>query len=128
MERNLVGWFEIYVQDLDEAKKFYERVLKRELQKLDNPEVDDSELELWGFPGSPAFPGAAGALVKMKGFDGGGNSTLIYFSCHDCADEAGRVEENGGTIQREKFSIGQYGFIALVKDPEGNMFGLHSLK
>jgi hypothetical protein len=26
----------------------------------------------------------------------------------------------------EKFSIGQYGFIALIFDNEGNMVGLHS--
>jgi predicted enzyme related to lactoylglutathione lyase len=28
----------------------------------------------------------------------------------------------------EKRSIGQYGFIALVLDTEGNMFGLHSMQ
>jgi hypothetical protein len=27
---------------------------------------------------------------------------------------------------KEKFSIGQYGFIALIFDTEGNMVGLHS--
>ena len=26
-----------------------------------------------------------------------------------------------------EFTIGQYGFIALASDTEGNMFGLHSL-
>jgi predicted enzyme related to lactoylglutathione lyase len=29
---------------------------------------------------------------------------------------------------KEKYSIGQYGFIVLAFDTEGNMFGLHSLK
>lgn len=27
-----------------------------------------------------------------------------------------------------KFSIGQYGYIALATDTEGNMIGLHSMK
>ena len=27
-----------------------------------------------------------------------------------------------------KFSIGPYGFIAIAVDPDGNMFGLHSMK
>lgn len=29
---------------------------------------------------------------------------------------------------KPKFAIGQYGFIALVYDTEGNVFGLHSMK
>ena len=72
--------------------------------------------------------GAPGALVKMEGCPSGGNSTLVYFSCADCAVEAGRVVESGGRIQRKKMSIGQYGFIALAFDTEGNMFGLPSMK
>ena len=58
----------------------------------------------------------------------GGNSTLVYFSCTDCAIEAGRVAAFGGRIQREKMSIGEYGFISLAFDTEGNMFGLHSIQ
>ena len=62
------------------------------------------------------------------GFSSGGNSTLVYFSCEDCAVEASRVVDAGGQIHREKWSIGEYGFIALVVDTEGNKIGLHSLK
>ena len=72
--------------------------------------------------------GASGSLVRMEGVSSGGNSTLVYFGCEDCADEAARVAESGGRIQREKMSIGEYGFIALAIDTEGNMLGLHSLK
>lgn len=53
---------------------------------------------------------------------------LVYFSCADCAIEAGRVAASGGKIKSEKMSIGQYGFIALVFDSEGNIIGLHSMK
>jgi hypothetical protein len=42
--------------------------------------------------------------------------------------EAGRVAGAGGKLHREKMSIGQYGFIALAYDTEGNLFGLHSTK
>ena len=48
------------------------------------------------------------------------------FSCDDCAAEASRVVSAGGQIQRDKTSIGEYGFIVLAFDTEGNMFGLHS--
>lgn len=123
MTNNPVGWFEIYVNDMARAKAFYETVFQRPLTRLNNP-----ELELWAFPMALDTWGASGALVKMPGFDAGGNSTLVYFSCADCAVEASRAAAAGGSIQRPKMSIGEYGFIALIVDSEGNMVGLHSLQ
>jgi hypothetical protein len=123
MKRNPVGWFEIYVQDMNRAKAFYEAVLQTKLDHLPAP-----DLEMWGFPGEPGGLGAGGSLVRMEGFPSGGNSTLVYFMCEDCAVEEGRVVASGGRIQKPKMSIGQYGFISLALDTEGNMFGLHSMK
>lgn len=123
MNRNPVGWFEIYVQDMPRARKFYESVLSVTLEKIGPPEI-----EMLAFPMDMDRPGSAGSLVKMNGFQSGGNSVLIYFSCEDCAVEAGRVASSGGRIQREKMSIGEYGFIVLAFDTEGNLFGLHSMR
>lgn len=123
MKTNPVGWFEIYVQDVDRAKTFYETVLRTKLERLPSP-----VLEMWAFPREQGTPGASGTLAKMDGVASGGNSTLVYFMCDDCAVEEGRVKSAGGKIQKPKFSIGQYGFIALAIDTEGNMFGLHSMK
>jgi predicted enzyme related to lactoylglutathione lyase len=123
MANNAVGWFEIYVQDMARARSFYEAILAMRLEQLDVPDI-----QMWAFPMNPDASGASGALVKMEGMPSGGNSTLVYFSCEDCAVEAGRVSAAGGKVFKEKFSIGQYGFIALVHDTEGNMIGLHSLK
>jgi predicted enzyme related to lactoylglutathione lyase len=120
---NPVGWFEIYVDDMKRAKAFYERVFGIQLSKLDNP-----ELEMWAFPMNRGGSGASGALIKMPGFSAGANGVLVYFSCTDCAAEAAKAAKAGGRIQKEKMSIGQYGFIALVIDTEGNMIGLHSMQ
>ena len=83
---------------------------------------------MWAFPMQPEANGAAGALIRMEGFPSGGNSTIVYFICADCAVEAKRASTQGGKIFKDKFSIGQHGFIALVTDTEGNMIGLHSMK
>ena len=123
MNRNPVGWFEIYVQDMDRATAFYQKVLGCKLDKL--PGVD---LEMHAFPMNAEGYGASGALVRFEGAPSGGNSTLVYFSCEDCAAEEARVVPAGGKIMRGKFSIGQYGFCALATDTEGNQFGLHSMK
>jgi predicted enzyme related to lactoylglutathione lyase len=122
-KRNPVGWFEIYVQDMKRAKKFYEKTLSVKLQALPSPII-----KMLAFPMGQKLPGCPGALVKMEGKDSGGGGILIYFSCEDCAVESARAVKNGGGIFKEKFSIGEYGFISLVFDTEGNMIGLHSLK
>jgi len=121
--RNPVGWFEIYVQDIDRAKAFYEKTFDVTLQRLESPEI-----ELWAFPMKPEAPGSAGALVKMIGKDSGSGGTIVYFPGADCAAMATRAATNGGRIHTEKKSIGEYGFIALVLDTEGNLIGLHSMK
>lgn len=126
MAENPVAWFEIYVEKIGRAKKFYENVLAIKLEKLNDP--TDSGIEMWAFPSNMEGYGATGALVKMEGFGAGRNSTLVYFACKDCSVEESRVEKAGGKIQQSKMAIGEYGFISLAIDSEGNMFGLHSQK
>jgi len=127
MASNPVRWFEIYVQDMPRAKAFYESVFKLKIEKLDNPAKP--EMEYWTFPSMIMDqPGTSGALVRMKGLESGGCSTIVYFGCQDCAVEAALAEKAGGKIHMGKTSIGQYGAIALVYDTEGNMIGLHSMK
>jgi len=121
--RNPVGWFEIYVQDMNRAKAFYETTFEVKLQPLPSPVIP-----MLAFPMQQDRPGCPGALVKMVGKDSGGGGTIVYFSCEDCGIEASRAVKNGGRVLKEKFSIGQYGFIALVFDTEGNLIGLHSMK
>lgn len=106
------------------AKAFYEAVFQQKLERLNTP----PEIELWRFPMAKDRTGASGALVKMEGMPSGGNSTLVYFGCADCAVEAERAKTYGGQVQRAKMSIGEYGFISLIVDTEGNMFGLHSMQ
>ena len=120
--RNAVGWFEIYVQDMERAKAFYEKTFEVKLEPLPSPIV-----KMVAFPMQPDKPGCPGALVKMEGFESGGNSTIVYFSSADCAIESARAAKSGGKVFKEKFSIGEYGFISLVNDTEGNLIGLHSM-
>ena len=122
MPGNPVIWFEIYVQDMERAKLFYQSVFQLPLQRLNTP-----ELEMWAFPMAMDKVGAGGALVKMAGVSPGGCSTLVYFHCSDCAAEEARAVKAGGKIKKAKMAIGEYGFISLVEDTEGNVIGLHSM-
>jgi predicted enzyme related to lactoylglutathione lyase len=123
MQTNPVGWFEIYVEDMQRAKKFYESVFGIKLEEVRN--VGPGISGMWAFPMKEGAPGAAGALVKME--DGpSGNAIIVYFACNDCATEAAKVPSNGGKIMKEKFAAGDYGYISIVTDTEGNAIGLHS--
>ena len=121
-QRNPVGWFEIYVQDMKRAKAFYEATFDVKLQELPNPGI-----RMLAFPMKPELPGCGGSLVKYEGKSSGDGGTLVYFGCKDCAVEASRVVANGGTIVKEKMSIGEHGYIVLARDSEGNMIGFHSM-
>lgn len=124
---NPVVWFEIYVHDLKRAQAFYEQTFKIKLSQLGDPTGE--ALQMLAFPSDMECRGkAAGALVHVKGMEAGGNSTIVYFYSEDCSIEEGRVEGAGGEIFRPKMSIGEYGFVSLVKDTEGNLIGIHSMK
>ena len=131
MKSNPVVHFEIYVEDMTRAKAFYEAVFETRLEQMPNP-TPEMEMDMWFFPmdkdtGMSSY-GAGGMLVKMDGFTPGGGGTLVYFGCDDCAVQAARAAEHGGSIFQEKTSIGEHGFCAVVRDTEGNLIGLHSMK
>ena len=131
MKSNPVVHFEIYVEDMTRAKAFYEAVFEAKLEQMPNP-TPEMEMDMWFFPmdkdtGMSSY-GAGGMLVKMDGFTPGGGGTLVYFGCDDCAVQAARAAEHGGSVFQEKTSIGEHGFCAVVRDTEGNLIGLHSMK
>lgn len=126
---NPVGWFEIYVQDIEKSRKFYETVLGTAMVDLPTPGEEEG-LNMVAFAmgdETMSQTGASGALCQMEGMPSGNNSTIVYFITEDCSVEEGRVEGAGGKVFKPKMSIGEHGFISLCTDPDGNMFGLHSM-
>jgi uncharacterized protein len=122
MQRNPVGWFEISVSDMARAKAFYESMLGVQLQKLEMP-----GMEMWAFPMAEGAEGAAGSLIKGEDSPRPGvGGTVVYFSCEDCAEQCGRAGAGGGRVVQEKMSIGEFGYVAVITDPDGNLIGLHS--
>ena len=125
MDFNMVGWFEIPVTNMDRAKAFYEKVFKIKISVHDL-----GGLQMGWFPNRPGKKGATGSLVQHEMYTPSAtDGPLIYFTCPDLAIELGRVSAAEGEILRPKTEIGGgHGFMALVKDTEGNRIALHSLK
>lgn len=122
---NAVGWFDIFVDDLDRAVAFYETVLGTKLEAMDDP---TGSSQMMSFPADMSAYGAGGALTKSSHAKPGVGGTIIYFMAEDVAVEQARVEAAGGVVIRPKFSIGEFGWITLCQDTEGNMFGMNSMK
>lgn len=68
MNKNPVGWFEIYVADMARAKAFYEATLTLRLSQITGNGFD---FEMRGFPMQQDNYGASGALVKIPGVASG---------------------------------------------------------
>lgn len=121
---NAIGWFDLCVDDMDRAAAFYETVLRVKLVPIDDP---TGETLMRGFEADMGAYGAGGALVKSAHGRPGPGGTMVYFSVEDCAVEEARVAAAGGRVLRPKFSIGQFGWVTLCIDTEGNSFGLSSM-
>jgi uncharacterized protein len=120
-----IGWFDIYVNDMERAQAFYETVLDTTLTSMDDPNNPTAIMRAFG--DDFVSHGAGGALVKLDHAQPGPGGSMVYFSCADCAVEEARATSAGGTVVRQKFSIGDHGFVSIVTDTEGNMIGLHSV-
>ncbi|PZQ29770.1 MAG: lactoylglutathione lyase [Stenotrophomonas acidaminiphila] len=122
---NAIGWFDVYVDDMERAAAFYEAVFQRQLESINDP-TDETIMRC--FPADMGAYGAGGALVKSLHAQPGPGGTLVYFSVDDCAEEQSRAVAAGGKVVRPKFSIGQFGWVAMCMDTEGNLFGLSSMR
>lgn len=120
---NAVGWFEIPVTDMDRAKKFYETMLGVSLSPL---QADGYDMQ--AFDMKPEAKGASGALIKGDWYNPTHDGVLIYFTAPDIDDAIERAQKNGGKVLMPKKDIGEYGYIAIVMDTEGNRVGLHTNK
>ena len=121
---NAIGWFDIYVNELDRAVAFYESVLNCKLVPIGDV---TGENQMMSFPADMSVYGAGGALSKSAHASPGVGGTIVYFSAEDCAVEEARVAMAGGKVIRPKFSIGEFGWVSLCLDTEGNMFGISSM-
>lgn len=122
---NAIGWFDIYVNDMDRAVRFYENVLQQKLEPIGDP---TGETKMMAFSTDMGIYGAGGALVKSNYARPGPGGTLVYFSVEDCAKNESSVIAAGGKVVRPKFSIGEFGWVTLCEDTEGNLFGFSSMK
>ncbi|WP_372873612.1 VOC family protein [Pseudomonas sp.] len=119
---NAINWFELFVSDFERARRFYEQALATPLETMDGM---GGRMAL--FPCNPQS-GVGGCLSDAPEQQSGIGGTRVYLNVEgQLAAVVNRVPAAGGTIIQGKMSIAPHGFIAVIKDSEGNEVGLHSM-
>jgi len=126
LQRNVVGWFEIPVSNMERAIKFYKTVFDFKLERQNLGELDMAWFPFADVPGSP------GSLVYHKDFyKPSSDGVLIYFTSQsgDLNNELAKVEKAGGkVIMQKKLISDDVGYMGLFIDSEGNRIAVHSRK
>ncbi len=125
VNHNVVGWFEIPVEDMDRAVEFYQTVFGFKMTRKQMGPLDMA----W-FPWIPESMGSAGSLVcHQETYTASPNGVLVYFTAFsgDLAVELSRVEAAGGKVLQPKRLISEeIGHMGIFLDTEGNRIALHS--
>ena len=117
---NPVNWFEIPVNDLAQAKQFYESVFGIELT-----EAEMGPNKMAWFPMEMGAMGAAGTLVQGNGYTPSHQGSLVYLHVDAIDNTLEAINASGGSTLMPRTSIGEHGFIAHFEDCEGNRVAIH---
>jgi len=126
-KNNVVGWFEVPVENMERAIRFYETVFGFKISRNQM-----GPLDMGWFPWIENGMGSGGSLVyHPEHYKPTADGVLVYFTAHsgDLSNELSRVEGAGGMILQEKAMISEeHGYMAIIFDTEGNRIALHSRK
>lgn len=118
---NPVVYFEIPVNDLVRAEKFYTEVFNFSFEK---EIIDQYEMAL--FPFEEKNSGITGALAKGDVYQPSKSGVIIYFKTESIDITLEKVIEHGGKLLYPKKTDEKYGFsVAEFEDSEGNRIALH---
>jgi hypothetical protein len=114
--------FEIHAADPERAVKFYKSVFGWDIKHL-------PEMHYWLITtGDAKEPGINGGLMQRRGPAPADMAPLNAFACTvDVPNTDAFVEKatkSGGTVALAKMAVPGIGWLAYVKDTEGNILGL----
>jgi predicted enzyme related to lactoylglutathione lyase len=109
--------FDLPVDDLERAKKFYSELFDWKIEKAPGP-IEYYFIETTDEKGNK---GLGGGMAKR----GSPEQRITNYISVDSVDEyMKKVEDHGGKIIGEKMTVPGFGFLAVCQDTEQNTFGL----
>jgi uncharacterized protein len=115
--------FEIHASDPERVQVFYRKLFGWQFQKWEGP------MEYWLVTTGPdAEPGINGGLLRRHGSSAADGQAVNAYVCTvgvDSVDKAlGTAGELGGTVAVPRMPVPGMGWLAYVKDPDGNIVGM----
>ncbi|MDB5155003.1 MAG: Glyoxalase-like domain protein [Mucilaginibacter sp.] len=122
---NILNWFEISVNDIARAKKFYETIFSTKME-----ETEMMGMKMAFFPADVMNGNVSGGLVQGPMHKPSADGAKIYFNGNPDLDVAlSKIEAAGGKVTMPKTKItDDIGYMAFFIDTEGNGVALHSNK
>jgi uncharacterized protein len=117
-----LNWFEIPAENFDRAVSFYSTILAQPLRTEDFNGVQNAI-----FPYEPG-KGVGGAVMQQEGYTPSMSGTVVYLNTGTVENldaVLARVDAAGGQVLLPKTHIGDPGYIAMIRDTEGNRVGLN---
>lgn len=123
--QHTIHWFEIPVTDLPRATVFYATVLGLDATGAFRSErAGSTQMAL--FPCDRAAGGVGGALVAGGPRRPAAAGVVVYLNAgQDIRGAVERAVAAGGQVAQPVTDIGDPGLVALIRDTEGNLVGLH---
>jgi predicted enzyme related to lactoylglutathione lyase len=114
--------FEIPFDDGDRATAFYQTVFGWQTQSIPEMEYTMAMTGPAGDDGMPSEPGFinGGMFQRTETL----NVPMVTIGVDDIDASLEKVESSGGQTVEAKMAVGDMGFAAYFKDPEGNLVGL----
>lgn len=120
---NPVIYFEIPVNDLERAERFYKKVFGFSFEREN---IDGYEMSF--FPFDEKQGGASGALVKGDVYKPTLNGAILYFKTDNIEETLQKVVAQNGKILYPKTMNEKHGFIlAEFQDSEGNRIAVQQI-
>ncbi|MDB5310026.1 MAG: Glyoxalase family protein [Gemmataceae bacterium] len=114
--------FEIHADDPARAAKFYTDLFDWSITKWDGP------VDYWMVVTGPdSTPGINGGIMKRMHPLGGTDGVIAYVctvQVDDLDRSVARGQELGGSVGLPRMPVPGVGWLAYLKDTEGNVFGL----
>jgi predicted enzyme related to lactoylglutathione lyase len=115
--------FEIHAAEPERAVRFYSHVFGWEFRKWDGP------ADYWLITTGPGgAPGINGGLLRRHGPPPAEGQPVNAFVCTldvpDVKDALARVQAAGGGVAMAVMAVPGVGWLAYIKDTEGNLLGL----
>ena len=112
-----VTHFEIYTDDPEAVRPFYQDVFEWKFDEFDGP------IDYWLVTtGSDREPGINGGLTRPR--EGQSPGTLNTIAVGSLEQTVRKIEQRGGKICVPKMAIPKIGWLAYAEDPAGNVFGI----